>query len=94
MIRLIRREQNSERVGDKLAVRIQETLFEVIRLIRREQNSERVVETLMDVPVPQIQKRPVEGNTFNEYTNAVRTEETQNQSLEENTLHFSYLSDA
>ena len=87
VIQLILQERISERIGDKLALRIQETLFEVIRLIRREQNSERVVETLVDAPVPQIQKRPVEVNTFNEFTNAVRTEETQNQSLEENTLH-------
>ena len=90
MIHLILQERISERIGDKLALRIQETLLEVIRFIRREQNSERFVETFMNAPIPQNQDRPVEGDTFSEYTDAVRTEKTsQNQSLKENTLHSS-----
>ena len=90
VIHLILQDRISERIGAKLALRIQEELLEVIQLIRREQTSERIVETFMDAPVPQIHERPVEGNKINEYTNAVRSQETsQNQSLGENALHSS-----
>ena len=78
VIQLILQERISERIGATLALRIQETLSEVIQLIRQERISERIVETFMDAPVPQIPERPVEENT---------EETSQNQSLEENTLH-------
>ena len=87
VIHLIQQERIYERIEGRYASRIQEELLEAIQLIRKARISGRIVETFMDMPVPQIQKRPVEGNTFNEYTNAVRTEETQNQSLQENTLY-------
>ena len=62
--------------------------IEVMKPIPQERVQNNTVEQIVDMPVPQIQERPVEGNKFNNYTNAVRTEETsQRQSLEENTLH-------
>ena len=64
VIRLILQERISERIGAKLASRIQEELLEAIQLIRKARISERNVETFMDMPVPQIQKRLAEGNKF------------------------------
>ena len=88
VIRFILQEPISEHIEAKLASRIQEELLEVIQLIQKARISDRIVETFMDVAVPQIQERLVEGNKLSKYTNAVRTEETsQRQSLEENTLH-------
>ena len=90
LIHLILQERISERIRAEIGSRIQEELLEVIQLIRKTRISERIVEEFMDAPVPQIQERLVESNRFNKYTNAVRTEEmSQNQSLEENTLHSS-----
>ena len=95
VIHLILQERISERIEAKLASRIQEELLEVIQLIRRTRISERIVETFTDASVPQIQERLVEGNTFNKYTSASRTEKTsQRQSLEENTLCTLRLSSA
>ena len=51
MIQLILQECISERIGAKLASRIQEELLEVIQLIRKERISERIVEKSIDVPL-------------------------------------------
>ena len=60
-IMLILQERISERIGTTLSSRIQEKLFEVMQLIRQERISWRIVEKSVDVPVSQIQERPVEG---------------------------------
>ena len=52
VIQLILQERVSERIGAKLASRIQEKLLEVIQLIRQERIQECIVEGISDVPIP------------------------------------------
>ena len=52
LIQLILQERISERIGAKLASRIQEKLLEVIQLIRQERIQECIVEGISDVPIP------------------------------------------
>ena len=85
MIHLILQERISERSGAELALRIQEELL---------QTYERIVETFMEVPVPQIQERSVEGTTSTSTPTLFAQRKPLKTSLWEKTLCTLHLSSA